>query len=67
MTIANVLGGIIFGGVGLVAFTYGRKMANFKMLGIGIALMGYPYFISNTLLLYVIGCVLTGALYFFRD
>ena len=67
MTAGNLIGGIIFGGIGFIAFVYGKKMMNFKALGIGLALMIYPYFIPNTLILYVVGVVLTGLLYYFRD
>ena len=66
-SMANIVAWILFGGVGFVAFMYGKKMGNFKILGIGIAIMIYPYFISNTLLLYVVGIALTAALFFLRD
>ena len=34
---------------------------------IGAALMAYPYFISGTFFLYLIGITLTAALYFWRE
>ncbi len=66
-SVANILGCLIFGAVGFVAFVYGKKQSSWKPLVIGIALMGYPYFISNTVALYVVGLFLCAALYFLRD
>ena len=67
MTASNLLAGIIFGSIGFAAFIYGKKQMSFKALGIGIALMAYPYFVPNTLAVYGIGCLLTAALFIFRD
>jgi hypothetical protein len=33
---------------------------------LGITLMVYPYFVPETWLIYVIGCALTAASWFFR-
>ncbi len=63
----NLMGGIIFGTIGMVAFMYGKKEKAAKPFCIGIALMAYPYFIPNTFLVYLIGAVLTAALYFWKD
>lgn len=63
----NLLLGIMFGIVGMYAFNQGRKERNYKPLVIGVALMGYPYFVSNTWLVLLIGIALTAALYFWRD
>ena len=63
----NLIGGLIFGTIGFAAFMYGKKQSAFKPLGIGIALMVYPYFVPDTLLLYVIGIALTVALFIWRD
>ncbi len=65
MTASNLIGGLIFGTIGFVAFVYGKKQASFKCMGIGVALMAYPYFIPNTIAVYVIGVVLTAALFLF--
>ena len=67
MTAANLIGGLIFGSIGFVAFVYGKKQASFKPMGIGFALMAYPYFIPNTIAIYAIGIVLTASLFLFRD
>ena len=64
---ANLIGGLIFGTIGFVAFMYGKKERAAKPLVIGIALMVYPYFVPNTVLAYIVGIALTAALYFWRD
>ena len=64
---AQLLGGLIFGSVGFVAFIYGKRMNVWKPMIIGIALMVYPYFVSTDALLYSLGALLTGALFIWRD
>ena len=67
MTAGNIIGGLVFGSIGFVAFVYGKKLSSFRALGIGVALMIYPYFVRSTVWLYVVGVALTVSLYFFRD
>lgn len=66
-TAANIFGSILFGSIGFGAFIYGRKVSATSPLIIGLILMVYPYFISETWLLYAIGVIMTTSLYFFRD
>ncbi|MFL6582953.1 MAG: hypothetical protein ACJ8KU_00385 [Chthoniobacterales bacterium] len=63
----QLIGGFLFGSVGFIAFIYGKRMKVWKTMFIGLALMGYPYFVSSDLLLYSLGAVLSGALFIFRD
>ena len=63
MTVSNILGSVIFGSIGFVAFIYGKKMASFRPMALGAGLMVYPYFITNTVWMYVIGTLLTAALF----
>ena len=63
----NLIGGMLFGIIGFAVFLYGKKEKAFKPLAIGIVLMVYPYFVPNTVLIYIIGTALTAALYFWRD
>ena len=58
-----MIGNIIFSGVGFVAFVYGKKLGGFKPMAIGLGLMVYPYFITNTVWMYVIGVALTACLF----
>ncbi|MBF0571673.1 MAG: hypothetical protein HQL12_07335 [Candidatus Omnitrophica bacterium] len=63
----NILGGIIFGIIGMCAFAYGKKEKCWRPMVIGIALMVYPYFIPNTIVFFITGIALTAALYFWRE
>ena len=63
----GIVGGLLFGSIGFVAFMYGKKNGSFKPMLIGLGLMAYGYFVRDTLTIYIIGTVLTAALYFFRD
>ncbi len=67
MTFANIMAGILFGGVGFVAFAYGKKQGKFKVMSVGIVLMVYPYLIANTILLYLVGALLTSLLFVIRE
>lgn len=64
---SNLIGGFIFGSIGFVAFVYGKKMALYKTMFIGLALMIYPYFVSGNWPLYLIGTGLTLVLFFWKD
>ena len=63
MSMANISAGILFGTIGFSAFIYGKKQTNIKALIIGVILMGYTYFVPNTIAVYAIGTVLTAALF----
>ena len=67
MLAANLIGGLIFSGIGFVAFVYGRKQARIKTGVIGLLLCVYPYFIYGTVLIYTIGVVLTICLFVFTE
>jgi len=60
--IANIL----FGIVGWYAFLHGKRENSWRPMVIGILLMFYPYFITNTFLTFAIGIALSAALYFWR-
>ncbi len=66
-SLPNLVGCLIFGCIGLVAFVYGKKEKNFKPLFIGLILMVYPYVLWKTFWLYAVGIGLCGLLYFWRD
>ena len=66
MSTANIFAAVIFGGIGFAAFVYGKKQLSFKAMAIGILLMVYPYFVSNTIGVYAVGVVLTVALFIFN-
>lgn len=61
-----LLWGLLFGSVGLGFFMYGKKQRAAVPLVCGLALMIFPYFVSNTYLLVSIGAVLMAIPYFVR-
>ena len=62
-----LLGAILFGLVGYAAYRYGKKAGLPTPKWIGVALMFYPYAISETWLLYAVGSGLCIGLYIFRE
>jgi len=58
-----IAGAILFGIVGLVAFRRGRKTTSKALTWTGVALMLYPYAVSQTWLLWLLGAGLCGLLY----
>ena len=64
---SNLIGGLVFGSIGFVAFVYGKRMHVWKPMLIGLALMAYPYFVENDMVLIVIGVLGTAALFLFRE
>ena len=66
-SMANIVFGLIYGAIGFIAFSYGKSNSKMKPLILGIALMGFPYFVYNTTGLLLIGLGLIAALYFWRD
>lgn len=63
---AYIVGAIAFGLVGLWAFRQGRKNAQTRTLWLGIALMVYPYAVSDTVLLYGLGAAMCAGLWWIR-
>jgi hypothetical protein len=57
---------VLFGSVGLAFFVYGKRQRMVVPLTCGIALMVFPYFFSNTILLVLVGLALIAVPYFVR-
>jgi hypothetical protein len=53
----TILAGIIFGTIGMGAFSYGKKLELWQPRVIGVALMVYPYLVYNVWAL----CGIAGA------
>jgi hypothetical protein len=66
-TLANIVGNVLFSGIGYVAFSYGKKMDNMSMMIKGGVLMGYSYVVPGTLWMYLIGTALTAWVWTTRD
>jgi len=58
-TPGNLIAGILFGIVGLYVMKVAKKDVNLTGLGLGLTLMIYPYFVTNVLLNWGIGIVLS--------
>jgi hypothetical protein len=63
---AYLAGAILFGIIGYAAYRYGKKATLPAVKWIGVALMLYPYAISETWQLYGVGAGLCVALYVYR-
>lgn len=57
---------ILSGAFGLGYFVYGKRQSAFVPMLCGAGLMVYPYFVSNAILLVVVGVILLGVPYFIR-
>ena len=66
MDMTLLLWGLVFSTVGLGFFMYGKKQKVLVPLICGMVLMIYPYFMSNAIVLVVIGIALTAVPYFVR-
>jgi hypothetical protein len=62
-----LLWGLLFGSIGLGYFIYGKKQRSIAPLVCGLALMVFPYFVSNLMLLVGIGAILIIIPYFLRE
>ena len=63
---ANLIAGLLFGSVGFVAFTYGKRMSLWTPMFYGLALMAFPYFVESPGLLLIIGGFGILGLFFLR-
>lgn len=61
-----LLWGLLFGSIGIGFFVYGKRQRAVIPLVCGVALMIFPYFVSNAFLLVGIGIALLAIPYFFR-
>ncbi len=63
---AYIFGAVVFGLVGIAAYRQGKKAGRPRTKWLGVALMLYPYGISETWLLYLVGAALCLAFYLDR-
>ena len=66
-TPAYLAGVILFSVIGFAAYRYGKKTSHPHPRWIGIALMLYPYVVSETWMVYAVGAGLCAGLYWFRE
>jgi hypothetical protein len=65
VTASLLLWGVLFGSVGFGYFLYGKKQTATVPLVSGIALIVFPYFISNAVTLVLAGAAIAALPYFF--
>ena len=63
----NLFGGLLFGTIGWFALISGKRRSSAKRMWIGVALMAYPYFVSNPVVMYLLGAALVVVLLRVRD
>jgi len=63
---AQIMWGVLFSGMGVAYFIYGKKQRSVVPLCCGIGLSVFPFVVSNTYLMVIIGTVLLVLPYFLR-
>ena len=66
MSASSLLWGVLFGSIGMGYFVYGKKQKAPVPLVCGLALLIFPYFVSNTMLLVGLGVVLSAVPFIYR-
>ncbi len=61
---SSLLWGVLFGSLGFGYFLYGKKQGAVIPLVCGLLLMVFPYFISNTALVVLVGLALAAIPWF---
>jgi ABC-type dipeptide/oligopeptide/nickel transport system permease component len=64
-TASSLFASIFFGIIGMWMFRQGKRFADFRIIGIAVALMAYPYFVQGPLLDWGVGFALCGAAYYY--
>jgi len=62
-----LFGAIVFGAIGMASFINGKRQSLWVPMALGIALIGFPYLVTDTVPLFLVGSLLTAAAYFFRE
>lgn len=64
---SSLLVGLVTGSVGMAYWVYGKKRHKNVMLWSGVALMVYPWFVDGIMPSVLIGLVLFGVPFFYKD
>lgn len=57
---------VLFGGIGLGYFIYGKKQKAIVPFCIGLSLFVFPYFMSSVAMLIIVGIILVAIPYFIK-
>ncbi|PKG80694.1 hypothetical protein CXF85_21490 [Colwellia sp. 75C3] len=57
---------VLFGGIGMGYFVYGRKQKAIVPFCIGLLLFVFPYFMSSVAILLIVGVILVAIPYFIK-
>lgn len=57
----------LFNAIGFVAFVYGKRNTLWRTMIIGLILIVFPYFLTDTLMIFLIGIILSASLYVWRE
>ncbi|MBA6390851.1 hypothetical protein H4J38_08685 [Colwellia sp. BRX10-3] len=61
-----MLWSVLFGGIGIGYFLYGKKQKAIVPLCTGLALFVFPYFMSSVIMLLIVGVILVAIPYFIK-
>ena len=64
---AALFASLLFGLIGMVVFRHGKREVLIAPMLIGLALMLFPYLVTETWQIYAIGGLLCAAAYWLRD
>ena len=64
---AYLTGMLLFSLIGFAAYRYGKSMGYGRTRWIGLVLMLFPYVVSDTFAMYLVGLALCGALWWFHQ
>ena len=62
---ASLFASLIVSGVGYFLFSYGRKASDMPKVAVGLVMLVYPYFVSNTIVMIGIAVALVAGLWAF--
>ena len=63
---AMLVWGVVFGAFGMGYFVYGKQQRRIVALACGIGLMVFPYFVTGTLWMLLVGTALMAAPFWWR-
>ncbi|MGB2740374.1 MAG: hypothetical protein WBC60_07435 [Cognaticolwellia sp.] len=63
---AIIIWSVLFGGIGIGYFMYGRKQKAIVPLCIGLSLFIFPYFMTSVAMLLIVGVILVTIPYFIK-